>query len=245
MWNGKKIPKNQKGKNMLLHPLSLAIINLIFFNTVKCSFQHYLPKNKTKWQMIDTSNNLIMPEYTFNFLNELKNWDLKNWNIFEWGSNHSTAWIANKCKKITSVTHNKDIYRSTLSYLRYLKLNNFKLYIKIVPEVITDNPILGKIKANIYADYGEQSDYVQSINETPDKYDCIFINGLHMAACAKEALKHTNPGCIIVINNVNRSSIGINLDSTIEMLRKYKSYSFPEGIDNLPIDRRTDYWIIN
>ena len=56
-----------------------------------------------EWQKFDHTVNLIYPWYTYELLDELKEWNVKNWNIFEYGGGYSTLWWRKKSTNVVSI----------------------------------------------------------------------------------------------------------------------------------------------
>lgn len=55
------------------------------------------------FQRFDPTNNLVEPWLTHPALDVIKGWDLSDKNVLEWGSGLSTAWWADKCKRVMSI----------------------------------------------------------------------------------------------------------------------------------------------
>ncbi|HLB40764.1 MAG TPA: hypothetical protein VJJ83_03160, partial [Candidatus Babeliales bacterium] len=105
------------------------------------------------------------------------------------------------------------------------------------------HPLFGLTAANLMNHGGENSPYVRAIFETKKLYDCIIIDGMHRRACIAAALQKIKPGGHIIINNMNRTTLGINDRPALALLAPYPHFSF---VDNNPesIDWVTDYWVI-
>ncbi len=182
-----------------------------------------------EWCFIDTENQVVYPWFTQPFLAELSKWNTRNWEVFEWGSGYSTGWFAKQCKHITSVENSSNWREAVVNYLHSLGHTNFNVYTRECKNVIG-----GEIDCH--------NDYIDAIHQSDQKYDCIIIDGMYRNACAKAALAHIKPGGLIILDNANQKSIGLNSESTFELLASFPHFSFkqPEHLD-----WRTDYWIIN
>jgi predicted O-methyltransferase YrrM len=90
---------------------------------------------------------------------------------------------------------------------------------------------------------GKNSQYVLAIEEDDKQYDCIIIDGVHRNTCARHILSHIKPGGIIIVDNADQNSIGINSKYIFKLLNKYQHYSYLQP-DSIYPDWRTDYWII-
>jgi predicted O-methyltransferase YrrM len=56
-----------------------------------------------KWQLFDESTDLLFPWYTYEFLNELRHWDISEWKIFEYGGGMSSLWWRKKAKECITI----------------------------------------------------------------------------------------------------------------------------------------------
>lgn len=203
-----------------------------------------LTKASSIWQYKD-KDKVIYPYCTkplLDYLDGIDTKEISSWHIFEWGSGSSTIWFAKKCKHITSVEHNTDWIEAINKHASQLKLTNINLIQKdITPPKSIPHDILGVLFENTLTEGGYNSDYVMAINKDNTKYDCIFIDGYHRHACLEQALNHIKPGGIIILNNVNQKTLGIDSTKALEMLKKYEHHSFKQPNH---LDWRTDYWII-
>ncbi len=182
------------------------------------------------WQYVDDSNGLIFPNYTRPFLEILRTWEMEDWDIFEWGSGHSTIWFGSRCKSLVSVDHSAQQLQAVQSQLDDLNAMNVTLKLR--------SP-----SAPYEIDHGgEASSLVKAIDEDDRFYDCIIINGsFHRNACAVYALKHIKKYGVIILNNANQASAGINSWPTFKLLNEYEHYSIWQP--GHP-DWRTDYWLM-
>lgn len=188
-----------------------------------------VPQNE--WQWMDDKSGLVFPWFTKPFLDVLVTWNMEDWDIFEWGSGYSTIWFASHCHSVVSIDNDNEWVCAIKKQLASLKITNTTLKCRA-----------GKPPYGI-GEGGEDSDIVQAINEDDKLYDCIIIDGLyHRNACAIEALKHIKPSGIIILDNANQASIGLNSAKTFELLQKYRHFSYLQP--GHP-DWRTDYWVIS
>lgn len=188
------------------------------------------PQNINEWQYKD-KNGMVLPWYTKPFLDELVTWDIANWDVFEWGGGHSTIWWAAHCKHVVSVDGNIDWVTAIDNTLRILNLNNVTLKLRI-PDATCYN----------IGDGGENSAYVNSIDEDDKLYDCIIIDGeCCRNTCATKVIKHLKPNGILILDNANQATIALNSEKTFNLFKQYQHYSFKQPNH---VDWRTDYWII-
>ena len=238
-----------------MRKLQVALFFTMIFFMAPSNFLNAIPP-KDACQYIDDRNGLVLPWFTRSFLDVLVTWDTKNWDVFEWGSGYSTIWLAANCHSVTSI----ETYKEWVDDVSK-ELNNRNLHNAIVKyregELSTDpiknpSPFLSWTGSTAYpweyslGERGENSPYVNAIDEDDKLYDCIIIDGYHRNTCAKHILKHLKPGGIVILDNANQASLGINSTKTFEILKAYKRFSFLDktSIPFLP-DWRTDYWIID
>lgn len=187
------------------------------------------PDKRNEWQWVDDKG-MVYPWFTKPFLDILKNWDLHDWDIFEWGTGYSTIWFAHRCKSITSVDDKKSWIDAVNGDLIKWNLKNVTL----------------KLRVPGSGDIGTCSDtnspYVLAIDEDNRKYDCIIIDGdFCRNSCAKNILNHIKPDGIIILDNANQASVGLDSTPTFDILKKYPHFSYKQPNHR---DWRTDYWII-
>lgn len=177
----------------------------------------------------------ILPWYTKPFLEVLTTWDIKEWDIFEWGSGYSTVWYALHCKSITSVENNQKWAHAMQENIQQLGLANATIKLRKTGYSIGEMIFL--------SEGGQTSEYVLAINENDAQYDCIIIDGMHRNTCAQHILAHLKPGGIIIVDNANQKSIGIDSTATFRLLDGLKHYSYLQPDCAMYPDWRTDYWI--
>ena len=200
------------------------------------------------WQSKDVDGTTL-PYFSQTFLQELQKWDVKDWSVFIWGAGdcptESTLfWFARKCKKVTYV----DWYDRWIGELnnfidRQLHMVNKVLFkCRAIERIEKNDPLLGKVNVNIFSNFGMNSSYVNAVAEDGEKYDCVIVDGYHRNSCISKAITHIKPGGVIILNNANQQTLGINSTQAYQLLAKYphKSCLHPGHLD-----WRTDYWIIN
>lgn len=182
-----------------------------------------------EWQFVD-NNGFVYPWFTMPFLEVLETWDMQDWELFEYGAGHSTVWFANRCKSVVSADHNPGWLDCIDARLKELNLDNVTLKYRkpTLPLSIGEG--------------GEESELVNSIDEDDKLYDCIVIDcEYHRNTCAEHILSHIKPGGIIILDNANQASVGLNSTRTFEILKDYEHFSFKQPNHG---DWRTDFWII-
>lgn len=203
------------------------MLPLIFLTTLSAK----LPQSINEWQFVDKRSGLVFPWFTKPMLDTLVTWDVKDWEVFEWGAGYSTIWFSFNCKNVVSADTNKLWTNTLANELDSMGQKNVILKIRDTNEL---NASIG--------DGGENSDFVNSIDENDKLYDCIVIDGAyHRNACAVVALNHIKDNGIIILDNANQASIHLNSIPTFELLKNYEHYSYLQPGHQ---DWRTDFWII-
>jgi hypothetical protein len=151
-------------------------------------------------------------------------WDVSDWEIFEYGSGDSTKWWAKRCKSIVSVDHDKRFFEP-------------------------QHPILEKISnvTHLFRDLivCKDCNYVQTVNETDDKYDLIIIDGRNRVLSTHEALKHLKPKCAVIFDDTHREEYdeGTNeIDRHFNNLNGYFKYKSRVHKNNPERNCETSIW---
>lgn len=135
-----------------------------------------------QWQKIDPSNGHIFPWFTHPALEAIKDWDWSNLTVLEYGSGDSTAWLEDKCKKLTSVESDPQWFQTVKSRIKDPKKVNY---------------ILAEVNE------GDQMNGHKYVN-APDtfkglKYDVIIVDGIMRFECIEKAIQ-LKPKYLIVDN---------------------------------------------
>jgi hypothetical protein len=94
----------------------------------------------------------------------------------------------------------------------------------------------------LIGDGGEESPLVNSIDENGALYDCIIIDcSYHRNTCAMHALKHLKENGVLILDNANQASVGLDSTATFELLKEYEHYSYSQPGH---YDWRTDFWTL-
>lgn len=178
----------------------------------------------------DQSSGLLFPKFTKPFLEIFKQWEMDEWEVFEWRSGESTLWLSSRCNSVVSV----DSQDERLKNVEY-ELNKMNATNVVLKHRLPSSPYS-------IGSGGEESAFVNAIDEDDKEYDCIIIDGdFHRNTCAKVAFKHIKQNGVIILNNANQASFGLDSWETFELLNAYEHYSIWQP--GHP-DWRTDYWII-
>ena len=132
-------------------------------------------------RIIDKEKGLIMPWLNKEALDFIRGEVQPWWTVFEWGSGHSTLWWQEYVKRITSIEHFSVWY------------NALKFKVKKNCTLLQRKLIKSKTCA-----------YTNAINEYPDKYDCIIIDGRNRVLCTKNILNHVNVLGYVILDNSER-----------------------------------------
>jgi len=233
--------------NILQNITKAFFIFFIILNIKNISPKPFISLTKLgcPWIKKDLKNNNL-PYFTHPFLEKLKSWNTSSWNVFHWTDSagnlgYTSAWFAKNSKTFTCIELSKAWQKAFLDFCKIENIKNCKSFLK-KPEIkIIYTKLFGKKNLPTVSNLGENSSYVKVIDTLNQKYDCIIIDGQHRNVCAKFALKHIKPNGIIILNNSNQASIGINSQKTYDLLSKYEHHSYKQP-DH--IDWCTDYWII-
>ena len=115
----------------------------------------------------------------------------KDMTVFEWGSGRSTAWLAQRVKKVVSIEYNKDWFEQVEKDLKENHLENTELkYIPVQqePSNYTKRPFPA---------------YVEAIDEL-DQVDLAIVDGHYRRTCVLAAVDKIVPGGYLLIDDSHR-----------------------------------------
>ncbi|MDB2614287.1 class I SAM-dependent methyltransferase, partial [Chlamydiales bacterium] len=188
------------------------------------------PDKINEWQFLDAEGK-VFPWYTKSFLDELVTWDISDWEILEMGSGYSTAWLATHCKNLVSVENDVQWAEAVQKDLKHQKIKNVQFKVR-------DDALTREVNGVM------SSHFVEAMDEDDKLYDCIVVDGADVTCrnqCVYKALNHIKLGGVIILDNANQATCGIDSTPAFQLLSGYKHYSFKQP--NHP-DWRTDYWVI-
>jgi len=145
---------------------------------------------------------------TFQSKEWLENFLKPNMTIFEYGSGGSTIFFTKRVKKVTSIEHDQNWYKSLKKILKEKKIKNCD-YILSKPQKINHykNQNFSDYKnfsSKEYYDFCFKS-YVKTIENFPNEnFDLIFIDGRARPSCVFSSLDKVKPGGIIMMDNSER-----------------------------------------
>ena len=143
-------------------------------------------KTICRWDCVDRYNNPI-PWYSYPAIEYIKQLDFSDKTIFEYGSGNSTMFWARRCKKLVSVEDNQQWY----------------------------NKIRAKLPYNVeYSLFNEKEKYANSIDNYPEKFDIIIIDGSYRYECSAKALENLKDDGFIILDNSDWQ------EKTSELLRE-------------------------
>ena len=130
-------------------------------------------KTICRWDCVDRYDNPI-PWYSYPAIEYIKQLDVSDKTIFEYGSGNSTIFWASRCKKLVSVEDNQHWY----------------------------NKVKAKLPDNVeYTLFNEKQKYISSIDNHPDKFDIVIIDGSHRYECCARALQNLKDDGFIILDN--------------------------------------------
>lgn len=143
---------------------------------------------------------LDVPWWTFPAIAEVERWlaerggDVR---AFEYGAGASTAWLARRCRHVTSVEHDAGFFRAAGPLLAR---DNVELRL-VEPRRGSTTPAAPSGRRG-YEDC-DFAAYVDAIGE--DRYDLIVVDGRARVACFERACSRLAPGGLVVFDNSERS----------------------------------------
>ncbi len=131
-------------------------------------------KTMRLWACVD-ANDAPIPWYSYPAIEYIKQLDFSDKAIYEYGSGNSTCFWAARCKQLVAVEDDKVWY----------------------------NKLKDRLPENTeYHLIEDSQEYITLINQYPDDFDVIIIDGSHRYECAIAALsKLRNDGLIILDNS--------------------------------------------
>ena len=111
--------------------------------------------------------------------------------VLEWGSGGSTLAIAERCKLLVSIEHDKDWVDKVVTSLKDRTTNVLHFY---VPRNKEEAPGHDGTE-------DEYHDYIKFPVTLSEKFNIIFIDGRCRVGCAKEAVKLLKPNGSIFIHD--------------------------------------------
>ena len=139
---------------------------------------------------IDQNNNPI-PWTTYSFIDFIKERLNSSMIMFEYGSGYSTIYFAERVKQIVSIEHDQAWY-------------------EVVEKMISSNVnLMFKSKESVES-------YVNSINDSNEKYDIIFIDSLFRSECCHVSVNHLSDRGIIILDDSERNEYQKGINSLID-----------------------------
>lgn len=132
-----------------------------------------------------------------------------NARVFEYGSGASTAWLAKRAQRVTSVEHDGqwlELLRPRLAGFGHVTVE------LAAPDSPTDPDTSFHSHKAGYRGRSFRS-YVETIRRCDGPFDLIVIDGRARPACLTEAAGHLAPGGMIVFDNSHRGHYQAALDS--------------------------------
>ena len=132
-----------------------------------------------------------IPWVTYPFLDFIKERLTKDLKVFEFVSGNSTLFFADRVKQINSVEHNSDWYNLLHS------------------EVPDNGNIILAISSN-------EEDYVKPLKKANNKFDLIFIDGIHRVTCCSISIKFLSTQGVIILDDSEREEYKPGMDFIVK-----------------------------
>lgn len=144
----------------------------------------------------------VKPWITYEAQKHLDSIIQPDWSVFEWGSGNSTLYFANGCRMVFAVEHDAMWHMSIREKL--LDKKNVSYFLKPAePGNDTQYTIEGCTSYEHKKGYSFRN-YVGVIDMLIGTYDLISVDGRARIACIEKAIKHLNPGGVIMLDNSER-----------------------------------------
>ena len=136
--------------------------------------------------------------------------------VFEYGAGASTAWLARRCRHVTSVEHDAGFFEAIGPLLARA---NVALRL-VEPQRGSAAPRTRSGRRG-YADC-DFSAYVDAIGT--ERYDLIVIDGRARSACLARACAQLAPGGLIVFDNSERSRYAAALEALASRVQRCRGW---------------------
>jgi hypothetical protein len=168
-----------------------------------------------QWQVIDPSNNCVMPWFTHPFLAELETWDLKDKTVLEWGAGKSTIWWADKCKIVVAVEANEIWHHTVIQWLHDKKLyEKAKVLRRMADEGETDPEL-----REAYIKAGTSRGHIA--------YDIVVVDGILRYECMQEGIALLSErGGKLIVDNWDQD--GFLCPACVELMQSHEGHIYPQ-----------------
>ena len=153
-------------------------------------------KHLTPRYVFDRASNIVWqrrhpeaPWLTPVAIDILGDWLQPDDTVFEWGSGRSTAWFGVRARRVISVEHDTEWYRSVGSQLGAIASKSVERHL-----VKTEEGVRDKLR-------DQYVEVIELIDD--DTIDLILVDGLHRDACANRAVSKLRPGGLLVLDNAD------------------------------------------
>jgi len=147
-----------------------------------------------------------LPWFTYSFIDFLTERLDDNFTVFEFGSGNSTLYFAKRIKFVTSVEHSAEWYNKLIS--------------KIPGNV---NLLLSKTDS--------VDDYVGLISVSNNKFDIVFIDGIHRNECSYNTVESLTEKGVIVLDDSERVEYSEGIEYiTNKGFKKLNFWGIPPGM---------------
>ncbi|MFD1142280.1 hypothetical protein ACFQ4C_14230 [Larkinella insperata] len=143
------------------------------YKTLSHEFGHF--KSAQKWQSIDKSSKPI-PWYTYPAIEFINQLDLSDKRVFEYGSGNSTLFWASRCRKVVAIEDDKKWY----------------------------DTIRTRLPQNVdYRLIENKDEYVTAIQQFPDLFDIIIIDGKYRFDCTANSRDRLSSTGFFILDNAD------------------------------------------
>ncbi len=118
--------------------------------------------------------------------------------VFEYGAGASTAWLAARAARVTSVEHEAGFVEVLTPMLAHLT----NVEVMLVPAVRSAAPAVPSRRRG--HDGLDFSDYVTAIDAVPGELDLVVVDGRARVACVRQALPRLASDGVLLLDNADR-----------------------------------------
>lgn len=166
-----------------------------------------------QWQLVDPSNNLVKPWFTWPFLEELDGWDLKDAVVLEYGGGRSTAWWRSKARLVVTIETSQEWKDNIFEECKKSGVPPGVIIVKDVHE----------------GDRTREHEYVFAHNEwlKNHPYQIVVVDGIFRYECMIHAIELLRErGGKIIVDNWDQD--GFLCPACVTLMEPYKGHIYPQ-----------------
>jgi hypothetical protein len=132
--------------------------------------------------------------------------------VFEYGAGASTAWLAARAARVTSVEHEAGFVEVLTPMLAHLT----NVEVMLVPAVRSAAPTVpSRRRGHGGLDF---TDYVHAIDAVPGELDLVVVDGRARVACVRQALPRLASDGVLLLDNADRDEYAsVVTDPTLDV----------------------------